>query len=383
MTDLLDRRSSPGPDPETPPPAKGRSGLFIDLQPGDRFPWLVQDVISRKDFFLDTLAGRYQLYGFFLTTKDEGGRKAVDTVLANRPLFDEQHCSFLGVSVDPDDVSRDLKDLLPGIRFICDYDLKVSKACGAAGVEAVYGDGKPLRRFWMLVDPSLHVLRIFAFDDPQAVIDAVKALPPPDQFGGLSRPAPILLLPNVLEPQMCRHLINLYDQNGGGESGVHRDGRTVMDRSFKSRSDFTIEDKGLLQQLQRRIYRRVMPEIEKLFFGKMTHIERFIVGCYSAETGGHFAPHRDNREGLTAHRRYALSVNLNDDFKGGEVVFPEYNNIGYKAPAGWAVVFPCAILHRVKAVTAGARYAFLPFLYDDSGAVLRETQLERVRKAAS
>lgn len=381
MTDLLDRRSSSGPDPETPPPAKGRSGLFIDLQPGDRFPWLVQDVISRKDFFLDTLAGRYQLYGFFLTTKDEGGRKAVDTVLANRPLFDEQHCSFLGVSVDPDDVSRDLKDLLPGIRFICDYDLKVSKACGAAGVEAVYGDGKPLRRFWMLVDPSLHVLRIFAFDDPQAVIDAVKALPPPDQFGGLSRPAPILLLPNVFEPDLCRRLIDLYEAQGGGESGVQRNGKGVFDHAFKRRKDHVLEESSLKQQLNGRIARRVSPEIEKLFFMRVQFVERHIVGCYSAADGGHFAPHRDNREGASAHRRFAVSVNLNDDFTGGEVGFPEYGEQTYKAPAGWALVFPCAILHRVTPVTAGVRYAFLPFVYDEGGLKIRHANLAKAAAA--
>ncbi len=60
MTDLLDRRASPEPAPEPSPPAKDRSSLFVDLQPGDGFPWLAQDVISREDFFLDTLAGRYQ-----------------------------------------------------------------------------------------------------------------------------------------------------------------------------------------------------------------------------------------------------------------------------------------------------------------------------------
>jgi hypothetical protein len=32
------------------------------------------------------------------------------------------------------------------------------------------------------------------------------------------------------------------------------------------------------------------------------------------------------------------------------------------------VVFPCAILHEVLRVTAGRRYAFLPFLFDENGA---------------
>lgn len=61
-------------------------------------------------------------------------------------------------------------------------------------------DGRfPARRCWILVDPSLHVLRVFPMvgTDVQDVIAAVIGLPSPDQFGGVSRPSPILMLPNV------------------------------------------------------------------------------------------------------------------------------------------------------------------------------------------
>jgi hypothetical protein len=36
------------------------------------------------------------------------------------------------------------------------------------------------------------------------------------------------------------------------------------------------------------------------------------------------------------------------------------------------VVFSCSLLHAVSRVTRGRRYAFLPFLYDDAAARLRE-----------
>jgi predicted 2-oxoglutarate/Fe(II)-dependent dioxygenase YbiX len=80
---------------------------------------------------------------------------------------------------------------------------------------------------------------------------------------------------------------------------------------------------------------------------------------------------------LTAHRRFALSVNLTADFDGGEVSFPEYNGRGIKAPPGWCVVFPAAILHMVTRVTRGKRYAFLPFVYDEEGANIRAAALAR------
>jgi predicted 2-oxoglutarate/Fe(II)-dependent dioxygenase YbiX len=70
--------------------------------------------------------------------------------------------------------------------------------------------------------------------------------------------------------------------------------------------------------------------------------------------------------------RFALSVNLNDAFEGGTLSFPEYGPKAYKMPAGTGVVFSCSLLHQVAPVTRGQRYAFLPFLYDDAAATLRE-----------
>jgi hypothetical protein len=97
-------------------------------------------------------------------------------------------------------------------------------------------------------------------------------------------------------------------------------------------------------------------------------MERYIVSCYSAEDGGDFAAHRDNVQDVTAHRRFGISIDLNEEFEGGSVSFPEYNDRGLKVPPGWAVVFPCGILHAVSRVTRGRRYAFLPFVYDEEGA---------------
>jgi predicted 2-oxoglutarate/Fe(II)-dependent dioxygenase YbiX len=101
-------------------------------------------------------------------------------------------------------------------------------------------------------------------------------------------------------------------------------------------------------------------------------MERYIVSCYAAEDAAHFRAHRDNTTKGTAHRRFAVSINLNDDFDGGEVSFPEYGPRSFKPPPGGAVVFSCSLLHAVSQVTRGRRFAFLPFLYDEEAAKLRE-----------
>jgi predicted 2-oxoglutarate/Fe(II)-dependent dioxygenase YbiX len=232
----------------------------------------------------------------------------------------------------------------------------------------------------VVIDPQMRVAAVIPFaadgSDRARLAAVMAALPPPGAHCGRPVQAPILYLPRVFEPDLCARLIAAYEAQGGELSGFMRevDGRTVglNDPRHKMRRDVMLEDQELIAAVQDRIRRRIAPEIAKVHQFRVTRMERYLVGCYTAEDGGHFAPHRDNTTAGTAHRRFAVSVNLNDDFEGGEVSFPEYARQGFKAPAGGAVVFSCSLLHAVSRVTAGRRYAFLPFLYDDAAARLRE-----------
>ena len=78
----------------------------------------------------------------------------------------------------------------------------------------------------------------------------------------------------------------------------------------------------------------------------------------------------------TAHRRFAVSINLNaEDFEGGDLRFPEFGPRTYRPPTGGAVVFSCSLQHEATPVTRGRRYAFLPFLYDEASAAIREANV--------
>jgi predicted 2-oxoglutarate/Fe(II)-dependent dioxygenase YbiX len=113
--------------------------------------------------------------------------------------------------------------------------------------------------------------------------------------------------------------------------------------------------------------------IQRAFQFEATRMERYIVACYDAGSGGYFRPHRDNTTKGTAHRKFAVSINLDAEaHEGGDLRFPEFGGRTYRPPTGGAVVFSCSLLHEATPVTAGKRYAFLPFLYDEDGARLRE-----------
>lgn len=359
------------------------------LLAGDPAPWFRQNSTSNPDFSFDTVAGRYIVLCFYGTASDEVGRETLEAFQdQHRSVFDDDKIALFGVSFDPSDAAEHrAREIIPGIRHFWDFDGKVGKLYGAIPQDAQPGEaGFQARRFWVVLNPTLRVRAVFPFQedgsDREQVIAYLRHLPPVGQFAGFEIQAPILIIPDVFEKGFCDHLIGLYEENGGQESGYMRevDGKTIAvhNPSHKRRKDYTITDRDLMVQVQNRIIRRINPEIQKVHCFKPTRMERYIVSCYAAEDGGHFRAHRDNTTKGTAHRRFAVSINLNAAFQGGEVGFPEYGPRTYKAPAGGAVVFSCSLLHSVSKVTEGQRFAFLPFIYDDEAARIREANNEHL-----
>jgi len=346
---------------------------YRQLARGELAPWFRQRSTSGKSFVFDTAGGRYIVLCFFGTAGDPAGQAALAFAEENRSLFDDAHASFFGVSKDPEDQrSGRVKASLPGMRHFWDFDGSVARLYGALSESP----GGSYRRMWVVLNPGLQVLAVLPFErsagEQPALSSLLAALRPVSHYGGLEMHAPIIILPDVLDANLCEQLIARYESSGGEPSGFMRDVAGVTtalhDRNHKVRSDCVLEDEELRATLQHRVVQKVIPVIQKVHCFRVTRMERYIVGCYDAGSGGHFAPHRDNTTRGTAHRRFALSVNLNDDFEGGELMFPEYGPRTYKVPAGSAIVFSGALLHRVTPVRRGRRYAFLPFLYDDAAA---------------
>ncbi len=108
-----------------------------------------------------------------------------------------------------------------------------------------------------------------------------------------------------------------------------------------------------------------MPEIQKAFAYKANRFEGFKIGCYTGDDAGFFAAHRDNLSPATAHRAFALSLNLNapEHYDGGGLRFPEYGPDLYRPRRGEALVFSGSHLHEVQPVTRGSRFVLLSFLF--------------------
>ncbi len=360
---------------------------FKPFYPGDPVPDFVLPATSNPKFHFNMAAGRYLVLCFFGSGAIEKNMKAVAHMTARRDLFDDQTASFFGISIDTADKAQNrVQQVLPGVRYFWDFERKVSTLYGAVNPEEIGVDGAiTYRSFTLVVDPMLRVVAQISLHDierhNQAFDSIMASLPKPSA----ESIAPVLVLPRIFEPEFCNHLIGLYAQQGGQESGymTEMEGKTigVIDHSFKRRKDFAFdtqpEYEPLRAQIRARLMRRLIPEMHKAFQFTATQMERYIVACYDGETEGFFRAHRDNTTKGTAHRRFACTINLNaEEFEGGELSFPEFGPRTYRAPTGGAVVFSCSLLHEARPVTKGTRYAFLPFFYDEAAAKQRSDNRE-------
>ncbi len=324
---------------------------------------------GRHRLAFDPFPGRMIALAFLGSIADPAAQSALTALSAKRRLVDEGKAAFFAVVPESEsEAESGLKIRFPSIVFLSDGDETV-RAFGAD-------------RCLVILDPMLRVVDVAPLDEMDR---ALAHLGDPPQPSGALEPAPILVLPHVFEPELCTHLIACFERGGGKESGFmqDQDGRGVenFDGTWKRRRDFHLTDQRLIANLRARVGRRICPEIKKAFQMRLTRIERDLVARYDSETGGHFGPHRDDTGISVAHRRFAVSINLNADFDGGEIAFPEYAPRSFKAAPGAAVVFSASILHQVSRVTRGRRYVFLTFLFDEEAERVRQANLRAMQEA--
>ena len=227
-------------------------------------------------------------------------------------------------------------------------------------------DGSPRA---VVLDRNLRVLECLALDSGDAadrLAEVVRRAAAAAPASTVTAQAPVLFVPRVLDPDLCKHLQKLWDASHA-DTGVERSAggrrQEVLAAEAKRRRDHVVEDADLQRLLTRTLGRRLLPEVRRVFAFGADRFEGFKIACYEASSSGFFAPHRDNLSPATAHRRFALSLNLDDGYDGGELRFPEYGEALYRPAAGEALVFSCAMLHEVVPVTQGRRFALLSFLF--------------------
>lgn len=187
---------------------------------------------------------------------------------------------------------------------------------------------------------------------------------------------PVLMVPDVFNDADCKRLINIFAMQGNEfvEPGHNQlQGRTtdckmrIPDYGRDDRIDHWVCSQETNNIIDERIGPRLIPEIQRAFNYRVSRHERYRIARYEGAQKGSKHGHRDNTQPGVAHRRFAVTINLNsDEYEGAEIRFPEFSEAVYKPPAGAAIVFSCSLLHEVMPMRSGRRFALLAFLFGET-----------------
>lgn len=345
---------------------------------GDPVPWFSARTLTGAPFDLHVAAGRWIVLCLLGSPAEPRAQHELGELLKEAHRFEEDRLIFHGVfTAPPGDPAPYVDCSNRALSFLADYDGAISRSYGAVQMPRT-----------VVLDPMLRAVADVPWDEPAGHAETVRAvlqsLPPVDEAAGTPMSAPVLIVPRVFDFALCDFLIQFYEEVGGQDSGfmVDVEGKTttVLDYRLKRRTDVPVDMPEVRELVRSQIVRRLLPAIECYFQFQATRMDRYIVACYDSADGGHFHRHRDNVNAGAEHRRFAVSVNLNGDFAGCDLMFPEFGRKTYRPPTGGAVVFSCGALHQVTPVMRGRRYAFLAFLYGEADAARRIANNRRMHE---
>jgi len=217
------------------------------------------------------------------------------------------------------------EDVEAGV-YLCTPNLKLRHVARGASLEALLAD----------------------LPDPHAVF--------PDQA------PPVLIVPEVITPVMAEAMIAYFKAS--------QTQAVVNETDYKSRQhlhpsrelEFALDDK---------LCKSLLPEIRKVFYSDIGYRETYKICCYDGEAKGTFGRHRDTITPYL-HRRYAMTLILNDEYEGGGICFPEYSADVIQAPKYSALIFPGSLYHQVKEIGRGQRFVIVSFFFSEAEARIKD-----------
>ena len=185
----------------------------------------------------------------------------------------------------------------------------------------------------------------------------------------------VLIEPNVLTEEAIQEIINHAKKSTHSDLSVFDPEKTNETGETSWIVDKDVRDTQIID------FGDTFPKIEDLFKNIVKHIVNPFYGVEVLDSevpqllrygvGGHYRPHIDGRSIWVApnedkiwrkstDRDLSFVLFLNDDFEGGEFVFPDLH-IQVKPKPGLLVVFPSDqnYMHGVNPVTSGERYSIV------------------------
>ena len=174
----------------------------------------------------------------------------------------------------------------------------------------------------------------------------------------------ILIIPNFIQDLDCKFLVDYASKQPELTLGTTDGSSVVVDKKIRNTTTVQFDGEvggGIIDLMKSTVINCVNPaykvEVKSM---EMPQLLKY-------EIGGHYDTHVDGEVKIGKNewkkvngRDISIILYLNDDFGGGELVFP-HQHITIKPQAGMLVVFPSNhyFAHSVTPVTKGTRYSIV------------------------
>jgi len=175
----------------------------------------------------------------------------------------------------------------------------------------------------------------------------------------------IITLDNVLTPNLCDAILDEYAATDEWEQTVVGGGEARLDirsaQTIQMSQDYVLQKNyDVRKKLDAYVFASVGDAIRR-YNEKFVHCRIEEDSGYELlryETGQFYTQHTDSFKARP--RAVSCSLNLNDDYEGGEFAFFD-REIVIKAPKGSAILFPSNFMypHEIMPVTSGTRYSII------------------------
>jgi peroxiredoxin len=244
----------------------------------------------------------------------------------------------------------------------------------AYGIETTTAPAPPVS---IVVDPNGRAVQVYQQQDlmeqVNQIVACLREMDAQRARGSLGAHPPVNVIPNAMDAEMCGRLIEtwhnpvpLWEGDGQTSTGfnVETGDFKVSNARYGNVVQYIVRDAALMGDLDRTVMGRIIPQMEKAFGYRPKDREEYRIACYDVAEEGSLPAHRDNPTESTKHRRFTVSVNLNNrSYEGGELTFRESSDHRYDVPEGTAIVWSCSLLHEILPVTAGRRFILGTHLY--------------------
>ena len=185
----------------------------------------------------------------------------------------------------------------------------------------------------------------------------------------------ILIRPNVINPEGIKEMVDYIKQADKEDLSVFDPDETNRTGETKWRVDKKVRDTQIVEMgpLFPKIcdlFKFAVKEVVNPFYGFEVESSE-VPQVLSYGVGGHYSPHMDGESLWVAptgekiwkkstDRDLSFVFYLNDEFEGGDFIFPDHN-IRVRPKPGMLVTFPSNhfYMHGVEPVTKGKRYSIV------------------------